>query len=63
LAGLVHHLDALKQFSKNAYFQLSKKHGKLKEYSEFINARNLLDDSNKCNSLFEASFFNKILFF
>jgi hypothetical protein len=40
------------QFSKTAYSQLAKKHHKLKEYSEFINARNLIDDSIKSNSYF-----------
>ncbi len=49
---LVHYLDALMQFSKTANFKLSKKRYKLKEYSEFINARNLLDDSIKGNSYF-----------
>jgi hypothetical protein len=45
-------LDALTQFFKTAYFQLSKKHHKLKEYSAFINAKNLLNDNIKCNSYF-----------
>jgi hypothetical protein len=45
------------QFFKTAYFQLSKKHRKLKEYSALINARNLLDGSIKCNSYFQALFY------
>jgi hypothetical protein len=40
------------QCSKAAYSHLTKKHSKLKEYSAFINARNLLDDSIKGNSYF-----------
>ncbi len=44
------------QSSKTAYFQLSKKHRKLKENSAFINARNLFDDIIKCNSYFQALF-------
>jgi hypothetical protein len=51
------------QFSKTAYFQLSKKQLKLKEYSEFINATDLLDDSIKCNTYFKALFFYSFLRF
>jgi hypothetical protein len=40
------------QFSKTAYFRLNKNHRKLKEYSVFINVRNLLEDSIKCNSYY-----------
>jgi IS5 family transposase len=40
------------QFSKTANFQLSKKRSKLKEYSAFINARNLLDGGIKCDYYF-----------
>jgi hypothetical protein len=40
------------QSSKTANFQLSKKHRKLREYSAFISARNLLDYSIKGNSYF-----------
>ncbi len=57
MVGLVRHLDALIQCSKTANFQQSKKHSKLKEYSVFINAINLLDDSIKCNYCFQALFY------
>jgi hypothetical protein len=49
-------LDAQMQFSKIAYFQLSLKHRKLKEYSAFMDARNSLDDDIECNFNFKHYF-------
>jgi hypothetical protein len=56
-------LDALKQFSKTAYFHLSKKHRKLKEYSAFINARIFLYDIVKGNHYFQKLFLHLLLAF
>ncbi len=45
------------QSFKTAVFQLIKKHCKLKEHSVFTNAKNLLNDSIKCNSYFQKLFY------